>query len=111
MAAGPMRRRITFQEESQTPDGGGGYELAWSDIVTVWGSFQPERGRERIEAGRLAETLGGVIKIRSSAASRAITPGNRAVMSGVSYNIRSISNPDQRNKFLEMTVERGGVAT
>lgn len=111
MAAGRLNQRITFRSEVQASDGAGGYGLTWTDLTTVWGSFKPQRGSEKVEAGRLAENLAGVMRIRSSATTRQIAAGYIAVMDGDTYNIRSVSNPDQRNRFLEMTVERGGVAT
>lgn len=111
MAAGQLRKRITFRFETEVPDGGGGYELGWSDLATVWGSFKPERGSERVEAGRIAETLAGVMRVRASTTTQQITTAHVAVMNGQSYNIKAVSNPDQRNKFLELSVERGDVAT
>lgn len=110
MAAGSMRKRITFRVETEVSDGGGGYELGWSDLATVWGSFKPERGNERVQAGRIAETLAGVMRVRSSATTRQVTASHIAVMDGEGYNIKSVSNPDQRNRFIEMTVERGDIA-
>lgn len=110
MAAGSMRKRITFQLETEVPDGGGGYELGWSELATVWGSFKPERGNERVQAGRIAETLAGVMRVRSSATTRLVTTSHIAVMDGEGYNIRSITNPDQRDKYIELAVERGDIA-
>ena len=110
MAAGSLRKRITFRSEIEAADGYGGYALTWSDLTTVWGSFKPERGSEKVEAGRIAETLAGVMRVRSSTTTRQITTSHIAVMNGQSYNIKAVSNPDQRNRFLEITVERGGVA-
>lgn len=108
--AGALRQRVTFQTETEMPDGGGGYERGWSDVITVWGSLQPERGRERLQADRLQASLGGVLRVRSSTETRAITEAHRVLIDGVPYQIRSIANPDQKNRYLEMTVERG-VAT
>ena len=108
--AGALNKRVTFQVESVTDDGGGGGALSWTDVVTVWGGFQPERGRERLQAGRLESAVAGVLRVRSSSATRALTAAHRVLIDGLAYQIRSITNPDQRNAYLEMTVERG-VAT
>ena len=35
---GKLRHRVTLQSEGETPDGGGGYALAWSAVATVWAS-------------------------------------------------------------------------
>lgn len=110
MAAGKLNKRIKFRSEVETSDGYGGSALSWSDLATVWGSFRPERGSEKVKAGRLSETLAGVMTIRSSTMTRQITTAYIAVLDDEDYQIRSISNPDQRNRFLELVVERGGVA-
>ncbi|MEM6381088.1 MAG: phage head closure protein [Pseudomonadota bacterium] len=111
MAAGPMRKRITFQQEVKAPDGAGGHDLSWIDLTTVWGSFKPERGTERVEAGRLEDSLRGVIKVRSSSITRQVTAGFRAMIDGQPYNLGPPSNPDQRNRYLEFVAERGSIAT
>jgi head-tail adaptor len=106
-ATGRLRKRVRFEQEVRNPDGAGGYALAWAEVLAVWGGLQLDRGRERVEAGRLAEAAGGVLIVRSSIASRAITPAHRVVIDGVAWNIRSIADPGQRNAELEMVVERG----
>lgn len=108
MAAGPMRHRATFEREAAgTDDFGNVTQGAWSTLTECWATFQPERSRERIEAGRLESAVTGTLKIRSTAATRAITEADRVVFRSETYQIRAITNPDQRGRFLEMTVERG----
>ncbi len=107
MAAGRLRRRVTFQQEVETPDGGGGYELTWADRFSVWGGFRPERGQERLEAGRLESAVAGVLTVRSSSQTRQVTAEWRVMIRGEPYQIRAVTNPDQRSKYLELTVERG----
>lgn len=108
--AGALNKRVIFQLATEVADGGGGNALTWADALTVWGQFLPERGRERLEAGRLEASVAGLLRVRSSAASRAVTERYRVQIDSVPYQIRSISNPDQRNVMLEMLVERGGAA-
>lgn len=107
MPAGRLRKRVRFEREMRNPDGAGGYLVAWREFLVVWGGLQLERGRERLDAGRLAEAVGGVLSVRSSMASRSVTPSDRVIIDDVPWNIRSITNPDQRGVDLEMTVERG----
>lgn len=107
MSSGQLRHRVQFQEETQVPDGGGGYQLGWTTQFTKWGGFRPERGRERLEADRLESAVAGVLTVRSSGDTRGVDAKWRLVIGGVPYNIRAIINPDQRGKYLELTVERG----
>lgn len=110
MPAGRLNKRCTFQSPVETDDGGGGSAIVWTDGVTVWGGLAPERGRERVDAGRLTGNTGGVLTVRSSIATAAITPASRVIIDGETWNVRSNESPDQRGKFREMVVEKG-VAT
>lgn len=109
MGAGQMRSRVTFRRESNTADGAGGNARTWTDVATVWGQLSPERGREKLQAGRLEEQQGAVLKVRSSSTMRSITTEHQCVIDSEQYQIRSSSNPDQRNRFIEFVVERGGI--
>lgn len=107
MAAGPLRDRIAFKQKVETADGQGGYSAAWVTQFTVWGSFRPMRGREQMEAGRLESSVEGVMRVRSSPTTRQIEADWIAVLDSVDYNIRWVSNPDRRDRFLEIAVQRG----
>lgn len=107
MAAGPLRDRIAFKERVRTADGAGGASEAWVTQFTVWGSFTPQRGREQMEAGRLESAVSGVMRVRSSSETRQIDATWIAVVGGEDYNIRWVTNPDRRGRFLEIAVERG----
>ncbi len=107
MTAGLKNSRVTFQRQSEVADGGGGFEKGWTDFTTLSAQFKPERGSERVESGRVATRLAGVLILRSTSKSREIKTSDRVMIGGELYQIRSISNPDQRNRDLEMTVESG----
>ena len=108
---GSLRKRVQFKRRGEVSDGAGGYTDGFADLGSpVWCSLRPERGNERLEGGRLEANLAAVLRVRSSSFTRTMTEADQAEVDGVPYQIRSISNPDQRNKYLEMTVERGGVA-
>jgi SPP1 family predicted phage head-tail adaptor len=108
MPAGRLNRRVRFEEEVRTPDGAGGYSLAWALILEAWGGLQLERGRERVDAGRLADAIAAILTIRSSVEARGLTAANRVTIDGEPWNIRSVANEDQHNKYLSMVVEKGG---
>jgi len=109
--AGTLNKRARFEAPVRQPDGAGGAEtLSWSEIMTVWVQFSPERARERVESGRVASAFAGVLRFRSSSMARTITQEHRVVLDGVIYNIRSLSNPDQRNDMIEAGIETDGAA-
>ncbi len=103
-----LNKRARFQSIVDTPDGGGGTVRDWADYVTVWACLVPDRAREKIRQGRIADDQSGVLKVRSSTATRLINSAYRVIVGGVTYNIRSHSNPDQRNDMLEFLIEVDG---
>lgn len=110
MRAGALNKKVTFQREKRTDDGSGGSNRSFVDDFTVWGGFSPERGSERLEAGRLEAAQGGILRVRSSSTTRSVDESWRVLIDDVPHQIRGRGNPDQRNRMIEFTVERG-VAT
>jgi SPP1 family predicted phage head-tail adaptor len=108
MKAGTLNKRATFQSLVTTPDGAGGSTQAWADYVTVWAQLSPERAREKIQQGRIADNQAGVLRVRSSTATRLVDDTYRVVVDGVTYDMRSHANPDQVNDMLEFIVETTG---
>ncbi len=84
--------------------------MSWVAQFTRSGELMEEKGRERVEGGRVTDPMTATLSIRHSAQAAAITASWRCVIKGVVWNIRSVSNPDRRNRRLEMVIERG-VAT
>lgn len=107
MRAGRLRDRVTFQEPVRVSNGAGGNTKTWSDVVTVWGAYSPERGREQLAGGAIQATGRGVLQIRYSSTVAVITEEHRALINGETYNILSVTNPDRRNRALELVLERG----
>lgn len=78
--------------------------------MTVWAQLTPEKAREKIQQGRIADLQAGVLHVRSSSVTRQIDGTYRVIVKGVVYNIRSHENPDQLNDVLEFIVETDGTA-
>jgi SPP1 family predicted phage head-tail adaptor len=108
--AGTINKRATFQSLVTTPDGAGGSTTAWADYVTVWAQLSPERAREKIQQGRIADNQAGVLRVRSSTATRLIDGTYRVLVDGVVFNVRSNINPDSRNDMLEFLIETDGTS-
>jgi len=106
---GRMRDRVSFHRLNTTGDDYGNPTSGYSAtaFLTVWGKMAPERGRERVEGGRLQSEVSAVLTVRSSSDARGVTEADEARVDGVRYQIRGITNPDRRGRFLEMTLERG----
>ncbi|WP_315833900.1 phage head closure protein [Bradyrhizobium prioriisuperbiae] len=108
MRAGPANKRATFQLLQTVPDGAGGGSESWVDHATVWARFSPENAKEKIQQGRIADAAAGTLWVRSSDAMRQVNDTFRVLLDGKTFNVRSVANPDQRNKDIVMIIETDG---
>jgi len=107
MNAGRLRESVRFERLDTTSDGyGNPTSGTWAEVVTVRGRLSETTGRERMEGGALHAPMTATLWLRSSSVVRGITEADRAVINSVNWNVRGIRNPDRRNFWLEMTLER-----
>ncbi|PWL18828.1 head-tail adaptor protein [Falsochrobactrum shanghaiense] len=114
-SAGPLRGLVHCQDWVEGDDGWGGTKLGFETKATVAASFLPLRGSEAVMASRLAGKQPYVVTIRSSEATRVITPAWRLVDARAGNNargepkrvfdIKAISDPDGKNAWLEVLCE------
>lgn len=102
--AGRLRHRVTQQREQRVSDGGGGYELTWTDIATFWASVEPTVGRESLEARQLEDTITHKIVCRGP---RDIKAADRIVHDGRAFNVRSVKDIQERGHRIEIEAEEG----
>ena len=76
MRAGPMRHRCALQKEMRTPNGSGGFIVAWTEIGKVWAEITLPTGRITPVAEQLKVVVTAEIRIRPRADAVA---GNRLV--------------------------------
>ena len=102
-----LRHRIAIEAESRTDDGGGGSSNPWAApvlVARVWAAIEPLRGTERLRAQQLDDTVTHKILLRYRADIRA---EHRVTFRGRVFNIRSIVNLEERNRWLELLCEEG----
>lgn len=110
--AGQLRSLVQFEAPVRgADDGGGGAPINWTGVLTTRGQLITERGREALAAGRMESASGAVLRVRSSTIARTINASHRVRVDGVVYVIHAVTNPDQKNRFLEFVVERGVAGT
>ena len=102
MPAGPLRERIAIEQESNVSDGQGGSTLSWTNVCTVFARVSPLRGQERLQAMQVQDETVHKITIRFR---DDITPKMRVVWRSRIMNIRDVTNPDEKKKYLQLTVE------
>ncbi len=111
---GSMSKIATFQRDTGTVGVGGSKVRHWTNIpglVRVPVEYRPQRGRERVQAGRLEAATVGFITLQACDAVRGLTPADIMVVhertGDVPHRIYSIENPDQRDRDYELVVEKG----
>jgi head-tail adaptor len=111
-SAGSLRERVRIERSMATPDFLGGVQTSkWRAIVTgVPAQITPTtRGAEMVVAQGLQATATFEVWLRSSTETLAITEADRLVdeRTGRVFNIRMITNPDERGRYLRVVAERG----
>lgn len=99
MNPGRFRHRITFMHLIESMNEVGDDILIEEPFKTVWASMEPLKGREYIEAQKIQPEITYRIIIRYV---EGITPDMTIEFKGRKFNIQSILNVDERNKFLEI---------
>lgn len=118
MTAGPMRDRIAFDKRedlstnSPAGDGHGNMEGDWEEQFERWGRLRPKLGGEQVMASRLQGVQPFTITVRFDNETRLIKSDWRArnVADDTIYAILSVMNPDEKKKYIELTVTAGEVA-
>ncbi|RVL78601.1 head-tail adaptor protein [Sinorhizobium meliloti] len=112
-SAGRMHQRLHFQKRQIVDDSYGNSFGDWETVFTVAAELIPLRGGEPVQAARLVGVQPYTVRIRSCAAAREVNPSWRIVDARNAsrvMNIRTVTNPDQKNAWLDLLVD-DGVAT
>lgn len=108
MSAPTLSRRLILEERVATPDGAGGYVVAWRALGTIWADVRPRSAREEFIGERPRARAGYRIVVRSApggAPSRP-RPDQRFREGERVFDILTVSDRDER--FLEILAEEGG---
>ncbi|MFG1465259.1 head-tail adaptor protein [Xanthobacter sp. DSM 24535] len=108
-SAGDLRERIRFEKRAAANDGAGNTKGDWQAQFTVAAKVQPLKGGEGVLAGRLAGSQPVIIIVRSSAATRQISPAWRAVdaRTGVIYALTGTADMAGDRAFIDILAVAG----
>lgn len=111
MQAGNLRERVGFYRRAMASDGYGNSEGAFpaEPEFSVAANIKPRLGGEQVLQSRLQGVNLVNITVRWSSETAQVEPDwiVKNERTGEVYNIRSIINPDERRRFIEMLCERG----
>jgi SPP1 family predicted phage head-tail adaptor len=99
MKAGKLRHKITIQKTTQTADSIGGIIDSWSTFATVWAHIEPLKGKETLQGEQISTDLFLRITIRYLSG---LTAKMRISWNSRTFDIKSISNLDERNREMEL---------
>ncbi|CAI2935021.1 head-tail adaptor protein [Aminobacter niigataensis] len=108
--AGALNQRVSFERRDVISDPyGNDVAGPFQPIFTEPARLAPRLGSEPVIAARLTGIQPYTLSVRSSIRTREVTPAWRVVnaRSGTTYNIKAITNPDERNGLLDMLVVEG----
>jgi len=106
---GGLNRRFRLEERKLTDAGGGGFTQSWDELSTIWGSFTPISARERWNAHKLEPNVTHRIITRHRPDIR-VNEDQHLALDTVpqrQFNIRSVINIEEQDRFLELLVEEG----
>lgn len=99
MRIGDLNKRITLEYATKVPDGMGSFTLTWVAAATVFAAIWPVQGSELVQSMQTDMVINCRIRIRYRSVLRPdwrIKYGNRY------FNIVSITNPSERNEWLDL---------
>ncbi len=110
MSSGRMNKKLFFQTKTETADDGGGVAVTYTDSFSTFGMIEPRSGKERVFAMRLEGDVTHIITMRYNP-SRTISVDDRIQYRPATgtrtFNIKSVLNPDERNRYYRIAVVEG----
>ena len=97
--AGYLRHRLTLQDKVVVQNDYGEETITWSTTATVWGTIEPLRGREYMEARQEQANISHRVRMRHGPT---VKPTMRILNDGRVFEIESVINPLERNRCLEL---------
>lgn len=105
MPIGKMDKRVTFQANTKTPDGSGGFTYTWGDYYTCWARIRPMKASRKLADNQVVLVQASEITIRYNDV-KPITKDLQMIFNGATYTIISDVNIDEANKTLQIVVTR-----
>ena len=104
---GELRHKLEVRRANTTQNAQGGYDGPWEPVAAVWGKVEGIDGHESM----LAHALEGVSSYRITIRWRwGVRQSDQAVLGdGTALNIRSVSDPDGKRRWLTILADTDSV--
>lgn len=102
-----LNTELILEEPSQIADGGGGYDVVWQPVGTLWAEINSASARERRIGGRVVSELSHEIVVRGAplGSPRRPSPDCRFRSGERVFAIRGVADADQRGRYLTVWAE------
>lgn len=102
---GLLRAELALEASMPQGDGLGGHQETWTEVATVFARIEPAEARSVFGAGQSLETVTHRVTIRHR---DGITSGMRFTKSGRIFDILTIHDPDETQRYLVCRVREAG---
>lgn len=96
MQAGELDRRITLKRASITRAPSGAEVKTWSTLKSLWASRRRASARETLASAEIAAAVTDVFEVRWGSAWADLSPTDRLVFEGRTYDIASVDEIGRR---------------
>ena len=104
-----LNRKLELQERQLSPDGAGGFDVAWQTLGTIYGAVEARRGAERRIGGRIVPSVAYVITTRAAPVGSPSRPktDQRLLDGGRIYSVLAVAEHDANGLYLDIWAEEG----
>jgi SPP1 family predicted phage head-tail adaptor len=104
-----LLRRLVLEARESTPDGAGGFAVAWVPQGTLWADVSVRSGREDFLAGQARPRVRYRILVRAAPVGAASRPrtDQRLREGDRVFDILTVAEHDASGRYLEILAEEG----
>jgi SPP1 family predicted phage head-tail adaptor len=108
MEAGELRRVITIQTLTETPDGQGGITQGWSTFRHCWAAVKPMGGDERQQYAQLYPSASVHVTVRYTAG---LSPKQRILYGSRVFDVLAVVDDEERHRQVDLICKELPVST
>ncbi|PCI04336.1 MAG: phage head-tail adapter protein [Hyphomicrobiales bacterium] len=99
--SGSFRRRVTLQEETETPDGCGGFTTGWVSVSDIWAQITPVGSASISRADNVDQEVTHTVMVRKTGN---LQQGMRLLFGSRIFLINSVYDPDETGRYTQCDV-------
>ncbi len=102
---GDLNKRITIQYKVKTADGMGGFDIVWTDLMTIWAAIWPVSAKELVRSMLPSMEITHRIRVRhqrTEIKAQYRIKFTDTVKGDRYFNIISIINPNEKHEWLDI---------